>query len=84
MGITTYDDGHCYLHRRGVSIVDEHQQEQELSMISLGEGKWLLSIDLIRGESVTRNPLGFVCVTGEENLYYMTAPGSGEGVERTC
>lgn len=66
--------------------MDEHQQEQELSMVSLGEGKWLLSIDLIRGESVTRNPLGLVCVTGEENLYYMTAyeeeKGLKENVER--
>lgn len=56
--------------RKGVDkTLDEH--EQELSMIHVGVGKWILGIDLVGKDSVTRNPLGFVYITGEESLYYM-------------
>lgn len=47
------------------------EPEQELSMVHISTGLWLMGIDLVHGEeTVTKNPLGIFRVTGEENLYH--------------
>ena len=51
------------------------EPDQELSMIHISIGSWLLGIDLVGEESVTKNPLGFIHITGDENLYHMEVDG---------
>ena len=49
--------------------MEKEVPQQELSMIHISEGIWLVGIDLLDKNIVTKNPLGLFCVTGDENLY---------------
>jgi len=47
------------------------EPEQELSMMHISTGMWMMGIDLVHDEQiVTKNPLGIFQLTGEENLYH--------------
>ena len=62
----------------GGRIVDN--QELHLGHISLG--MWLVGIDLHIGNEITKNPLGILHVTGEENLYHMSEEGRNNMSEK--
>lgn len=57
------------------------EPEQELSMIHISTGQWVLGIDLVLDDKVTKNPLGMVYITGEENLYHASHEEVGDDMK---
>lgn len=47
------------------------EPDQELSMINVSTGMWLLGIDLLNDDVVTKNAMGMIHITGNEDLYHM-------------